>query len=98
MQALPALGCSDDARMPWVGCKAQQVRHGVCQRGAATRQGARAPGPMCPETLAKPLVRLHLQALESVFHGAMRALARAGVFAAQVTGLVDGSALETTAY
>jgi hypothetical protein len=52
---------------------------------------------MCPETLAKPLVRLNLRELESVFHGAIRALARAGVFEAQVTAIVDGTDLETTA-
>jgi hypothetical protein len=96
MKALPALLCSDEALLPLVGFKAQQVRHGVCQRGAAKRQGARQPGPIGPETLAKPVVRLNLRDLESVFHGAMRALARAGVFEAQVTGLVAGTDLETT--
>jgi hypothetical protein len=50
--ALPALLCSDAALMRLVGFKAQQARHGVCQRGTATRQGERAPGPMCPDTLA----------------------------------------------
>ena len=96
MNALPALLCSDAALMPWVGFNAQQVRHGVCHRGTAKRQGAREPGPICPETLAKPSVRLNLRELESVLNGAMRALARAGVFEAQVTGIVDGTDLETT--
>jgi hypothetical protein len=96
MNALPALLFSDEALMPWVGFNAQQVRNGVCQRGAATRQGAREPGPICPETLAKQIVRLNLRELESVFNGAIRALARAGVFEAQVTGIVDGTDLETT--
>jgi hypothetical protein len=82
--------------MPWVGFNAQQVRNGVCQRGAAKRQGARQPGPICPETLAKQIVRLNLRELESVFNGAIGALARAGVFEAQVTGIVDGTDLETT--
>ena len=96
MNALPAVLFSDEALMPLVGFNAQQVRNGVCQRGAGKRQGARQPGPMCPETLAKQIVRLNLRELESVFHGAIRALARAGVFEAQVTGIVDGPDLETT--
>ena len=96
MNALPAVLFSDEALMPLVGFNAQQVRNGVCQRGAGKRQGARQPGPMCPETLAKQIVRLNLRELESVFHGAIRALARAGVFEAQVTGIGDGPALETT--
>jgi hypothetical protein len=51
MHALPALLCSDDALMSLVSFKAQQVRQGVCQRGARARQGARTPGPICPDTL-----------------------------------------------
>ena len=90
--------CSAEALLPWVGCKAQQVRTGVGPRGAAKRPGAREPGPLGPATLATPIVRLHLRALESVLHGAMRAWARAGVLAAQVTGRVAGTELETTAH
>jgi hypothetical protein len=41
-------------------------------------------------------VRLNLRELESVLNGAIRALAQAGVFEAQVTGIVDGTDLETT--
>jgi hypothetical protein len=46
LQALPALLCSDEALMRLVGFTAHQVRHGVCHRGAATRQGPR-PLPRC---------------------------------------------------
>ena len=96
MTALPAWWCREAARRPWVGFKAPQGRHGGCPRGAATRQGAWEPGPSGPATLATPIVRLHLRALESGLNGAMRALARAGVLEAQVTGLVAGPELETT--
>ena len=37
MPALPSLLFSDEALMRLVGVNAQQVRHGVCQRGAARR-------------------------------------------------------------
>ena len=97
MNALPALWCSDEALMRLVGFNAQQVRHGVCQRGAARRQGPRTEGPICPEALAKHMVQLNLRDLEAWFNGTIRALARAGVFGAKVTGIVDATDLETTA-
>ena len=40
MHALPPLLFSDEALMRLVGFNAQQVRQGVCQRGAATATGA----------------------------------------------------------
>jgi hypothetical protein len=48
IDALPRWLCNDEAP--------QQVRQGIGQRGATTRQGERAPGPICPDTLAKHLV------------------------------------------
>jgi hypothetical protein len=97
MQALPELLLSDVARMPLVGFQAHQGRHGVCQRGAAKRQGPRTAGPICPEALANHLVKLDLRALAALFHGAIRALSKAGLFRAKVTGIVAGTDLETTA-
>jgi hypothetical protein len=41
-------------------------------------------------------VKWHLRALEEVFKGAIRALAKAGGLGAKVTGIMDGTALETT--
>lgn len=97
MPALPALLVSEEALMPLVGFTAQQVRQGVCQRGATTRQGERPPGPSSPETLAHNIVKLNLRDLESLFNGAIRALAQAGFFGKKVTGIVDATDLETTA-
>src|SRR5919108_5044004 len=68
-KALPALLFSDEALRRLVGFNAQQVRHGVCQRGAARRPGPRPEGPMCPEALAKPRVQLNLRDLEAWFNG-----------------------------
>jgi hypothetical protein len=82
--------------MPLVGFNAQQVRQGVYQRGATTRQGERTPGPISPETWANNLVKLHVRDLERLFNGAIRALAKAGVFGKQVTGMADGIDLATT--
>jgi Transposase DDE domain len=98
INSLPPLLLSDEAVMQLVGFNAQQVRQGVCQRGTGTRQGERAPGPICPDTLAKNIVKLNLQDLEAVFNGAIRALATGGVFGKRVTGIADGTDLETTAH
>ena len=92
----PRLLFSDEALMRLVGFNAQQVRQGICQRGATKRQGERLPGPMCPDTLAKNIVKWNLRDLEAVFNGAIRALAKAGVFGGKVTGIADGTDLETT--
>jgi hypothetical protein len=97
INALPRLRFSDEALMPLVGCNAQQVRQGICQRGATTRQGERLPGPIGPAPWAKHITQWNLRDLEAVCTGAIRALAKAGVFGQQVTGMADGTALETTA-
>jgi hypothetical protein len=96
INALPNLLFSDEALMQLVGFNAQQVRQGICQRGASKRQGERAPGPLCPDTLAQNIVKWNLRDLACVFNGAIRALAKAGVFGQQVTGIADGTDLETT--
>jgi Transposase DDE domain len=97
MNALPALLFSDEALMRLVGFNAQQVRQGVCQRGAATRQGPRTAGPICSDTLADNIVKLNLRNLEAWFNGVIRALTKARIFGPKVTGIVDATDLETTA-
>jgi hypothetical protein len=96
MHALPALRFSAEALMRLVGFKAHQVRDGVCQRGAAKRQQARAPTPLCPDTLANHMVKCYLRALEAWFNGVMRALAKAGVCGKRVAGIAAGTDVETT--
>jgi Transposase DDE domain len=97
MNALPSLLFRDEALMRLVGFNAHQVRHGVCQRGAAQRQGPRTTGPICANALADNIVKLNLRDLEALFNRVIRALAKAGGFAAKVTGIVDATDLETTA-
>jgi Transposase DDE domain len=97
MNALPALLFSEEAMMRLVGFNAHQVRHGVCQRGAAKRQRPRTAGPICPDTLAHNIVKLNLQDLEAFFNGVIRAVARARILGAKVTGIVDGTDLAMTA-
>jgi hypothetical protein len=97
MKALPPLLFSDEALMRRVGFNAPQVRQGVCQRGAAKRQGPRTAGPICPDTLAENIVQLNVRDLEALFKRIVRALAQTGVRAPNVTGIVDATDLETTA-
>jgi hypothetical protein len=97
MHALPALLFSEEAMRRLVGFHAHQVRHGVCQRGAAKRQRPRTAGPMCPDTRAHNIVKLNRQDLEALCNGVIRAVARAGILGAKVTGLVAGTDLEMTA-
>jgi hypothetical protein len=96
INALPRLLFSAEALMPLVGFNAQQVRQGLGPRGATKRQGERLPGPIGPDTLAKNIVTWHLRDLELVFNGAIRALAKARVVGTKVTGMADGTDLETT--
>jgi hypothetical protein len=83
--------------MRLVGFNAPQVRQGVCQRGTAPRQGPRITGPIGSDTLADHIVKLNVRDLEALFNGVIRALAKAGVFAAKVTGIVDATDWETPA-
>jgi Transposase DDE domain len=97
MNALPELLFSDAAAMRLAGFNAVQLRDGICQRSHEKRQGAKAPGPLCPETLADNIVKLSLEAMAAFLNGVVHDLAQAKVFAHQVTGIVDGTDLETTA-
>jgi hypothetical protein len=97
MYALPALLCSHKALMRLVGFNAQQVRQGVCQRGAATQLGPRTTGPISAATLADHIVTLNVRALAVLFNSVIRALAKTRIFGAKVIGLVEATDLETTA-
>jgi hypothetical protein len=97
MNALPELLFSDEAAMRLAGFNATQIRQGVCQRSHQKRQAAKAPGPICPDTLTNNILKLSVAAIESFLNGVIQALAKAGVFARQVSGILDGTDLETTA-
>jgi hypothetical protein len=97
MNALPALLFSDEAAMRLAGFNAVQMRHGICQRSHEKQQGEKPPGPLCPDTLAANIVKRSLRAMEAFLNGVVQDLAQAKVFARQVTGILDGTDLETTA-
>jgi hypothetical protein len=97
MNALPDLLFSDEAAMRLAGFNAMQIRQGICQRSHEKRQGTKPPGPLCPDTLADNIVKLSLTAMEAFLNGVVQDLAKAGVFVRQVTGILEGTDLETTA-
>jgi hypothetical protein len=97
MNALPALLFSDEAAMRLAGFNAVQIREGICRRSHEKRQGDKPPGPICPDTLADNIVKLSLTTMEAFLNGVVQDLATAGIVPRQVTGILDGTDLETTA-
>jgi hypothetical protein len=97
MHALPALWFSDEAAMRLAGFNAVQMRDGIGQRSHEKRQGNKPPGPLCPAPLADNSVKLRLAAMAAFLNGIIQDLAHAGVLARQVPGILEGTALETTA-
>src|SRR5712691_7595274 len=97
IHARPALLCSAAAAMRLAGCNAVQRRNSLCPRRHEKRQGATAPGPLGPDPWAEPSVPRSRSAMEALLHGVGQELAPSGGVPRQVTGLVDGTALETTA-
>jgi hypothetical protein len=97
LHARPAGLCSAEALMRVGGFNAPPVRQGVCQRGAARRHGPRPTGPLGPDARADNVVKRNRRALETLCHSVIRALTRAQVCAAQVTGIVAATARDPTA-
>jgi hypothetical protein len=96
MNALPALLFSDEAARRLAGCNAGQIRDGICRRGHTQRQGDTPPGPLGPETLTNTIVTLALAAMAAFLHWIGQELATPGLCTREVTGLLEGTDLETT--
>ena len=94
--ALPELLFSNVAVMTLLGFNAHLVENGMTQRGARQRTGERPYVLMDPQTLANTICKTERQELERLFNGTIQRLAAAGVFAAQVMAVVDGTRVETT--
>ena len=52
--------------------------------------------PLCPDTLAQHIVKLHVRDQDAVLNGAIRPLAKAVIVGQRVKGMADGTDLETT--
>ena len=79
----------------WASMRSRSARASASAVPARGRASG-LPGPLCPDTLAQNIVQGHVRDLEMGCNGAMRAVATAGVFGTQVTGMADGTDLDTT--
>jgi hypothetical protein len=86
----------NEALMKLVGFNAYQIANGICNRGKDRVKNGEPSAPICVDTLGDNIVKLPHQSLESLFNGAIRALAAVGTFGKKITGIIDTSLLETT--
>lgn len=97
MNSLPGLLFSNVAAMRLLGFNAHQVENGFTRRGEHARQQKPKQGPLSPQSLAQNLSKIPLEGGMAFFNGCIRCLAAFGSFGCEVTGVVDGSRIETTA-
>ncbi len=86
----------NEALMKLVGFNARQIENGSCKRGKSRLKNGDASTPICVDTLGDNIVKIPYQTLESLYNGAIRALAAVGTFGKNITGIIDTSLLQTT--
>lgn len=88
---------TDEALMGLLGFNAYQVAHGATARGLGQRtQPLSVRGAFSYETVADNLVAISPAALVELFNGAVRCLARQGVFAKHLDVVLDATDDEAT--
>ncbi|WP_313998608.1 transposase [uncultured Paenibacillus sp.] len=97
MRSLPALLFSDQGIMRTLGFSAFVLEEGYCDRGAGKRkEGTKPASPFTHQTLAEFMTMATPQEMEQLFNTDIALLAASGVFHKKVTGIVDGTDIETT--
>ena len=97
MLATHDLLLTDTALMGLLGFNAYQVEHGATARGLGQRTApVSVRGPFSYETVADNLVAITPAALAELFNGAVRCLARQGVFAKHLDVVLDATDDEAT--
>ena len=96
MNSLPEFLFSNEGSMKFVGFNAHQIRNGFCKRGDKKRKRKPKRGPICPDTLAKNIVKFSVRIIERFFNECIALLARAGTFDREVTGSLDTTDYQTT--
>ncbi|MFS8580403.1 MAG: transposase [Novibacillus thermophilus] len=97
MKSLPALLFSDQGVMRTLGFSAMVLEEGYCNRGAGKRHNDTPPAsPFTPQTLAEFMNKATPQEIEQLFNTNIANLAASGAFYQQVTGIIDGTDIETT--
>ncbi|MCK9906091.1 hypothetical protein MXD63_39640, partial [Frankia sp. Cpl3] len=97
MRSLPALLFSDQGVMRTLGFSALVLESGYCDRGAGKRQEDTQPAsPFTHQCLAEFMTHVTPQEIEQLFNTNIVNLAAHGAFHKKVTGIVDGTDIETT--
>lgn len=97
MKGLPALLFSDKGIMRILGFSAQVLEEGYSDRGAGKRDEGTTPArPFTHQCLAQFMNQVTPQEIEQLYNTNIANLAAHGTFHKKVTGIVDGSDIETT--
>jgi hypothetical protein len=97
MRGLPMLLFSDQGIMRTLGFSAFVLEEGYCDRGAGKRrEGTKPASPFTHQTLAEFMTQVTPQEIEQLFNTTIALLAANGTFHKKVTGIVDGTDIETT--
>jgi hypothetical protein len=88
---------TDEGLMSLLGFNAVQVQEGATRRGESRRRHpVEVRGPFSFETVADNIVSIGSAKLETMFNGAIRALAQQGVFAKELDVILDCTDDEAT--
>jgi len=89
---------TDEALMAVVGFNAAQVQKGSNDRGRnRRRKSVEVRGALCYETIVDNIVKVGPEKLEAMFNGAIRCLAKEGVFPKRIDVSLDATDNEATA-
>jgi len=96
MNALPPLLFTSTAAMTLLGFDAYQIANGFTKRGDALRKNKKKQGPLTAQCLAQNICHLLPEQMEALLNGVVHKLATFGIFAREISVVIDGSRLETT--
>lgn len=96
MNALPPLLFTNTAAMTLLGFNAYQIANGFTKRGEARRKDKQKQGPLTAQCLAQNICKLVPGQMEALLNGVVHTLAAFGIFAQEISVVIDGSRLETT--
>lgn len=82
--------------MTLLGFNAYQIANGFTKRGDALRKNKQKQGPLTAQCLAQNICKLTVEQMEALLNGVVHRLVAFGIFAEEITVVIDGSKLETT--
>ncbi|MCK9222423.1 MAG: transposase [Limnochordia bacterium] len=98
MYAMPTLLFTDPAMMRVMGFNARWIDEGLCRRSHEKRgEDKEPPKPFSAQMVANFIADLLVRESARFFNMAIRCLAKFGAFPSEVTLIIDGTDVETTA-